>query len=117
MRRIAIIGLVSVMTTAALAAGCERGKEADKQAVEEIVAQRLDAEKTKATLEKNAELVKENLELKAKVADLEQKLAAIQTSQAKVAQNAAARRPVVKTEEHQKQVKTLHEALTGGSAK
>ena len=116
MHRIATFSLVSMFTTAALVTGCDRNKDGDKQAVEEIVAQRLEAEKSKTALDQNAALVKENNDLKAKVSELERKLAAVQASQARLAQNTATK-PVAKTEAHQEQVKTLHEALTGGSAK
>lgn len=117
MRRIVTLSFVSLLATAALASGCERNKDADKQAVEEIVAQRLEAEKAKATGEKNAELVKENAELKIKVQELEKKLAAIQATQAKVAQNNAARRPAAQEAAHQKEVETMREAFSGANAK
>lgn len=103
------------------ATGCERNKDADKLAVEELVTQRLEAEKAKQTAELNVQLTKENTDLKAKVEELEKKLATITATQTRVAQaNVAKPRETAKaaaTEEHKQEVKKLHDSLIGAGSK
>ena len=110
------LGLATMLAVGTMA-GCD--KQGDKQAVDDMVNARLDAEKTKAMAEDYAKVKEENTTLKARVAELEKQLAAAESAKAaqaaRLAQAAKVERAEVAQTQHEKAVSTVKKRVTGAN--
>jgi len=108
---------VALGLTAMLALGTMGGcdKQADKQAVEDMVNARIDAEKAKTMADDYAKLKEENTALKAQVADLQKQLEAKNAQVGRLAQAAKTEKAEAVQTQHDKAVKTLKKQVTGAN--